>query len=187
MRSDIPFSTGTERRLFRGRFHDFITHINNFVDITGGDIKGWVDSNVGLGGEDGWSSLRSAFEEVKFNGPWASYKFADLIKHVHKYDITANDIGVGGGSQTAGPIPGMVKLTGRDWKECARDVGLQKGLLKESIGNGVPFDGLDQLRVGLAVIPANNLPHQFHPSLRQLKLVDAETDRERSCRIERSS
>lgn len=143
------FSTGTERRLFRGRFNDFVTHVNNFVEITNGNIKSWVEKHVSVGGEEGWYNLRQAFEKVKFNGPWASYKFADIVKNVHKYPITANDIGVGGGSETAGPIPGMVKLTGKNWKECARDIALQKGLLDYSISMGVPFNGLDQLETAL--------------------------------------
>ena len=153
--SDIPeaqqksFSTGTERRLFRGRFKDFITHVNSFMSITNGDIVGWLNASIGRGGEEGWSSLRSEFEVVKFNGPWASYKWADLMKHVHSCQITANDIGVGGGSATAGPVPGMVKLTGRAWQECARDISLQKALLHISKQAGVAFDGLDQLETAL--------------------------------------
>ena len=143
------FPTGTERRLFRGRFKDFVTHVNSFMSITTGDVEGWLNASIGHGGESGWSSLRSEFEMVKFNGPWASYKWADLMKHVHSCPITANDIGVGGGSATAGPVPGMVKLTGRTWQECARDVPLQKALLYACKNAGVGFDGLDQLETAL--------------------------------------
>tara|TARA_Y100000593_G_scaffold95131_1_gene200555 strand:- start:77717 stop:78631 length:915 start_codon:yes stop_codon:yes gene_type:complete len=143
------FNTGTERRLFRGRFKDFTQHVNSFISITGKEFLNWVSDISSPCGEEGWESLRKGFEKVKFNGPWASYKFADLMKHVHEFDITANDIGVGGGSKSAGPVVGMSIITERGWEECARDVGLQKKLLSESILNGVPFDGLDQMETAL--------------------------------------
>ena len=145
---DFSFNTGTERRLFRGRKHDFIRHINHFIQITKGDIKLWIARQSPYG-EAGWRRVREAFELVPFNGPWASYKWADLLKHVHDYKITANDIGVGGGGKNAGPIPGMVKLTGIEWRVCAKNKRLQKALLKLSIDHGVPFDGLDQLETAL--------------------------------------
>ena len=142
------FSTGTERRLFRGRQNHYIQNINEFVSKTGGDIEGWL-SSISPYGEHGWERVRKEFEKIKYNGSWASYKWADLLKHVHGYNITANDIGVGGGSATAGPVPGMVKLTGYDWRKCAVRVDIQKALMSICIREGVPFDGLDQLETAL--------------------------------------
>ena len=104
---------------------------------------------MSAGGEEGWKQIRYEFEKVKFNGAWASYKFADMMKHVHGFDITANDIGVGGNGKSAGPVVGMTILTERTWQECATNIKLQKALLEESIQNGVNFNGLDQLETSL--------------------------------------
>jgi hypothetical protein len=141
--------TGTERRLFRGRINDFVTCMNDMNKRSNGNLSSWVSKTASQGGERGWADARKQFESIKFNGPWASYKWADLLKQVHDYPITASDIGVGGGSKSAGPVAGMEKLTGRPWKECAEDIGLQKELYRVSIRAGVPFNGLDQLETAL--------------------------------------
>jgi hypothetical protein len=96
-----------------------------------------------------WGALREGFESLPHNGSWASYKWADLCKHVLGYDLEADDIGVGGRGKNAGPIPGMVLLTGKDWRRCSTDVGLQRALLAHSREVGAPFAGLDQLETSL--------------------------------------
>lgn len=147
-----PMPTGIERRGFRGNgkaqelLNTLVDHVRN---KHGGRLDVWADEMVQRRGEQGWADARQAFEQFRFNGPWASYKWADLLKHVHGYDITADDIGVGGKGKAAGPIPGMVILTGKHWRECAEDVALQKRLLDECVMRGVPFDGLDQLETAL--------------------------------------
>lgn len=143
-------STGTERRGFRGNVIA-ATHVNALLALAqkAGGLARFVDGLVGDGGETGWARTREALQVVAWLGPWASYKWADLLKHVHGAPITANDIGVGGNSETAGPIPGMVRLTGENWRECATNIGLQKRLLGEARDAGVPFDGLDQLETTL--------------------------------------
>jgi hypothetical protein len=88
-------------------------------------------------------------QRLPHGGPWSSYKFADLLAHVHGQPITANDLGIGGGGETAGPIPGMTLVTGSDWRRCSRDVGLQRELLGEARHRGVGFSGLDQLETSL--------------------------------------
>ena len=141
--------TGTERRLFRGRVKDFATCMNDLHKQSGGSLSSWVSKTASQGGESGWDAARSQFERVKFNGPWASYKWADLLKQVHNYPITASNIGVGGGSKSAGPVAGMEKLTGRAWQECAEDVDLQRRLYSASVEAGVGFNGLDQMETSL--------------------------------------
>jgi hypothetical protein len=144
-------NTGIERRGFRGQPDLSTKHINHFIDIISehGSIADWVHMAVDYGGTEGWNVVREWFEEVKYNGTWASYKWADLMKNVMDYPITASDIGVGGQGEKAGPIPGMVRLTGLDWKTCAEDIGTQLWLLEKSQAEGVPFCGLDQLETSL--------------------------------------
>lgn len=143
-------TTGIERRGFRGNTlaND---HINAMVALwkaAGGPSK-WVQGVIGRGGEQGWKKLRLAFQQVPHGGNWSSYKWADLLKNVHHLPITADDIGVGGGGPTAGPVPGMVRLTNKPWKECAENVLLQRQLMLDCVSKGVPFDGLDQLETAL--------------------------------------
>jgi hypothetical protein len=100
-------------------------------------------------GQNGWKAARCGLETVSGAGPWASYKWADLLVSVHGLPFEASDIGVGGQGETAGPVCGMVLLTGRTWKECAAKVDLQRALLDEARVAGVPFRGLDQLETAL--------------------------------------
>ena len=144
----LRLPTGTERRGFRGNDHAS-EHILDLVSKA--PLRGWVESLIGISDsqEVRWRNVRDEYQKFKFCGPWASYKFADLMKWVHKFDITADDLGVGGGSATAGPIPGLVKLTGRDWKDCAFNMELHHQVLQECMESGVDFNGLDQLETCL--------------------------------------
>lgn len=144
-------STGTERRSFRGntKVLDFLGALLSRASLEGGSLEKWVDSFFVDDPTKGWDRAREELQELAFAGPWASYKWADLLKHVHDAPITASDIGVGGRGETAGPIPGMVRLTGLPWQECANDVKKQVALLKRAQDAGVPFNGLDQLETAL--------------------------------------
>jgi hypothetical protein len=145
------FVTGVERRAFRGLAgYDLARgHVEALLRRSGGDLQRWVRNTIAPGGEEGWRRMRAEWAELPYGGPWSSYKFSDLLAHVHGLPITANDIGVGGGGETAGPIPGMVALTGEDWRRCASDVDLQKRLLATSLDAGVTFSGLDQMETAL--------------------------------------
>lgn len=145
----ISFPTGTERRGFRGNHKAAALFINQFVGGIAGDrLEAFVD---GLGtGTAGWDKARIEMQRAKGAGPWAAYKWADLLKHVHGLPFEASDLGVGGNSETAGPIPGMVRLTRLDWKECALNVDIQRELLELCRDRGgVAFAGLDQLETAL--------------------------------------
>jgi hypothetical protein len=142
--------TGIERRGFRG--NDLAAlHINSLLDIPGASRIGadWVKvAAAGVNAEEGWHLIQGRFQLLKYAGPWAGYKWADLLKNVHDFPITASGIG-GGRSETAGPIPGMVLLTKLPWETCAFSGRAQRDLLKMSIDAGVPFTGLDQLETAL--------------------------------------
>lgn len=146
----LVLPTGTERRSFRG--NDLAReHLNALLERVRpyGSLVRWAETATASGGTEGWDRLRAEFQSVRYAGPWSSYKLADLLAHVHDFPITASDLGVGGASETAGPIPGMVKLTGRSWRECASNRELQADLLRRSLEGGVPFSGLDQLETSL--------------------------------------
>lgn len=141
--------TGVERRGFRGLTGNVAARafVAAVLARASGSLYRWVDS-CGTG-EAGWKNVRKELEAVAGAGPWASFKWADLMKNVHGFSIEAPDIGVGGKSATSGPIPGMVLLTGCDWKTCALDIGLQKKLLLAAVEKGAPLSGLDQLETAL--------------------------------------
>jgi len=128
----MGYKTGIERRGFRGNTKAG-EHLNATLDLVtkAGGLLRWVEQAIDEGDETGWRMVRLFFQGLPYCGPWASYKWADLLKWVHGYKITADDIGVGGKGETAGPIPGMVALTGMSWQACAGDVFAQRNLLKK--------------------------------------------------------
>jgi hypothetical protein len=143
------FPTGTERRGFRGLSGAgrAVAFVRGVLRAAGGNLSRWVES---FGeGQEGWKAARRALEAIDGAGPWASYKWTDLLVSVHGLPFEATDIGVGGQGETAGPVCGMVLLTGRPWKDCATKVYLQRGLLDAALLAGVPFRGLDQLETAL--------------------------------------
>ena len=160
-----PFAlpTGVERRGFRGQPDRVAANLNGVLEAgrVAGGLDKWVDEQIGDGGEAGWTRARLAFEALPFCGPWASYKWADLLKHTLDEPIDAPDIGVGGRGKTAGPIPGMEWLTGLDWKTCAEDIGEQRRLLDECRDLGVPFAGLDQLETSLCDVNSLRKGHYY--------------------------
>jgi len=139
--------TGIERRGFRARPDIVQNHIQAALDATGGDFEAWV-TDYGTG-EDGWNQARFAMKSLPWGGDWSAYKWADLLSNTHDVPIDAPDFGLGGGGATAGPIPGMVMLTGHSWKECATNTQLQRDLLDRCLKAGVPFRGLDQVETSL--------------------------------------
>jgi hypothetical protein len=145
---DLREPTGIERRGFRARPDLVQKHIQAALDATnGGDFLGWVQS-YGTG-EDGWNNARDAMRSLPWGGNWSAYKWADLLAATHDVALTAPDFGVGGGGATAGPIPGMVILTGHPWEKCAKDIDLQRDLYERCVKAGVPFKGMDQVETSL--------------------------------------
>lgn len=148
---DIRLPTGIERRGFRGNGLP-VVHLAAVVRAAGaaGGLGAWLRGVLkDRSPEEGWAALRRELQKLPYCGPWASYKLADLLKNVHAFPITADDIGVGGGSETAGPVPGMSRLTGLAPKVCAGDVTAQRALYARCLGAGLPFSGLDQMETAL--------------------------------------
>lgn len=145
--------TGVERRGFRGPKGNAlaVNLINRCIESSKayGGLWAWVREPASLGGERGWTAIRSQFLSIKGNGSWASYKWADLMKNTHGFKIRANDLGAGGGSETAGPIPGLARLTGLPWKRCCRDGLLHRAILKQSRLFGSELESLDELETAL--------------------------------------
>jgi hypothetical protein len=139
--NDLPYFK--QRRCFRGNEHAR-NQINTLVALTDGDMVSWIDNLVSNNREKSWTRIRETISELPYHGPWSSYKFCDLMKFVHSYDISAPDIGTKPGA-TAGPIAGLNTLTGLDWNRCADDSQLHRDLLQMVINLGTPVNGLDQL------------------------------------------
>lgn len=144
---DLNQPTGIERRGFRARPEVVRRHIESALEVSQGDFVAWVESYGE--GEAGWDTARDAMKGLHYGGDWSAYKWADLLLNVHHLPLIASDFGVGGGSETAGPIPGMVILTGHNWKDCATKIDLQKSLFERCREAGAPFRGLDQVETCL--------------------------------------
>lgn len=156
LKKELPaLPTGVERRGMRGTNGGKLVrrHLNAVV-LQGALVPIGGDDNAGT---IGWTALRKWYEtSFPFTGPWSSYKFADLMRNVHRANITAPDLGIGGGGKKAGPVPGLVSLTGRDWEECAKNINLQEDILHEAhrmkeegyLGDEM-YDGMEELETCL--------------------------------------
>ena len=141
---DVDLFFFKQRRLFRGNTHG-LDHLDKAIRWTDGDFVSWVEEAVGNGGPEGWARVRAAYSILPYTGPWSSYKWCDMMKFVHKYPITAPDIGNKPGG-TAGPIAGLSSLTGLSWEECAGDFRIHDYLYDFVTGElGMPLHGMDQL------------------------------------------
>lgn len=98
---------------------------------------------------EAWVELRRIFETLPQGGPYHSFKFCDLLKYTMGYEITSPDIGVGGAGKSAGPLPGLQRLTGKSWKQCATDIVLQKFVYRKAKAAGVPLPGMEEFETCL--------------------------------------
>jgi hypothetical protein len=139
-------TTGVERRGMRGNtplVRAFLTDALRLKEVR------VACSETVRPGETGWNHLRKTILTCQGAGPWTSYKWADLCKNVLGLPVTAPDIGVGGGGLTAGPVPGLARLTGQSLAVCASDVMLQRQAYHRALTLGVPFNGLDEFETAL--------------------------------------
>lgn len=164
----LTMPTGVERRCFRGNvkasefvnrvvaevkrhgsFRDWFSAHSQLLKPQEPTPWQWNDSAPGdLAGQYGWAAVRSAIESVPYGGSWSSYKFADLARHAVGLDITASDIGVGGGGRNAGPVPGLSKLLDVPWKRAATDLDLQWETY-DRLRREVAFDGIEEFETCL--------------------------------------
>jgi hypothetical protein len=141
--------TGVERRSFRGVVGtQKAIEMLNYILRHCSPLSQWLREITSEGGERGWSTLYEYMKSALHNGPWAAYKWCDLARNVLNRDITASDIGVGGQGQNAGPVPGLVKLTGLDWKKCACDYGLQRAVY-QYFRQYVDWAGMEEFETAL--------------------------------------
>jgi hypothetical protein len=148
---DLRLATGTERRGFRGNGNAKI-HLDSllFHAAEVGGVYRWLSGAIEASSpEENWQRVRARYEAVAHSGPWSSYKMADLLKNVCGLPLSGWDIGVGGGSKTAGPVAGMQRLTGWSLQECLkRDNQLKLYELLKGQG-GMAFSGIDQMETCL--------------------------------------
>lgn len=158
--------TGIERRGFRGKVgstkaSEFLRNVLEKKDFFG-SLEAWMFGAVEGDHyddtpEQSWIHLFNNIMGLKHCGTWAAYKWCDLAKNVLNFNISAPDIGYGGGGENAGPIPGLVQLTGCDWKECANNISLQRKFYDYCLGEGIEFNGMEQMETALCDF--NSLTH----------------------------
>jgi hypothetical protein len=151
--------TGVERRGFRGTAGCVkALEMVNWMVENRTPLNQWLGDVTREGGENGWMALYQDMLTTPHNGTWAAFKWCDLVKNVLCYPITSPDIGVGGKGENAGPVPGLVTLTGRSWDECAYDYNLQHDFYAYCIHNQIPWDGLEEMETALCDF--NSVAHQ---------------------------
>lgn len=138
-----PMRTGVERRGMRGNARAVRTFLRDVIE------QDWSRWQPARDGSAGWVEARDRIEQCRGAGTWASYKWADLLKHVVGCQITADDIGLGGGGKRSGPVPGLALLTGESWEVCASSTELQERTYRRAVASGVQFNGLDQFETSL--------------------------------------
>ena len=143
-----PLRFGTNRRGMRIAGH-LEAHIESILTASGGEPVAWLRRVSDVGGEAGWRAVRAAAETVRQNGPYFTYKVADLLARVHGFAITADSIGDKPG---CGPFAGMSRVTGLATSDCT--VARQQQLLLDARAAGVAFAGLDQLETALCAFNA---------------------------------
>lgn len=141
IKDPIPMKTSVARRLFRGNtlWADQINYI-----LSHGTLTDWIESTANQKGEAGWKATRDKMETVKYNGAWASFKWADMVKNILDYDITADNIG-----ENECVLYCAELLTHKTAKEIMKNIHLQRELYKTSKQKQVKFKGLDQLETAL--------------------------------------
>jgi hypothetical protein len=125
---------GVERRSFKGVGGNVLarTFVRSVLRRAGGALAPWVASFGS--GVAGWSSARAELESVAGAGPWASWKWAELLRSVHGAEIVAPDVNVDGKNVAVKAALAALETTS------APDVLAALG------ARGVELDGLDELR-----------------------------------------
>lgn len=136
---------GKQRRGFRGN-ENFLDYFAESRSLSIDDVRTIVSERSPT---DAWTELRRRLEEIKHVGSYTSYKFCDLISYTMDFRITAPDIGTGGNGALAGPIPGLVRLSGETWDDCATKFEIQERFFKASLDAGVPFRGYEEFETCL--------------------------------------
>lgn len=111
-----PPRTGTERRGHRGApgLRIALRQIDSVLALAAsfGGLSGWVQDAASARGAMGWNRVAGAFMGASGNGPWAGWKWADLLAHVHGIDIEPATIGLPGHALPSGPAKGLRAVGG---------------------------------------------------------------------------
>lgn len=134
---------GVERRSFKGVVGNVQARafVSNVLKRASGGLAKWA-ATFGSG-EAGWRSARREFESIPGAGPWASWRWAELLRSVHGFDLRAPHVGTGA------PIAPLAALVGKPAPVVAVDTALHHDTLLRARRAGVELDGLDELRAVL--------------------------------------
>jgi len=152
----VGLKTGIERRGMRG--NNKAVEMLNYLVETRSPLDQWLNDMIhavtyeicdGVIEQTRWDLVYLDLMETRHNGTWAAFKWCDLVKNVLGYPISSPDIGLGGKGKNAGPVPGLARLTGLSWKECANDVELQRTVYAHFLALGVPWEGMEEFETAL--------------------------------------
>lgn len=130
----VSLPVGIERRSFKGVGGNVLARgfVRSVLRRAGGELAPWVASFGS--GVAGWGSARRELESVAGAGPWASWKWAELLRAVHGVEIVAPDVDVDGKNVAVKTVLGALETPS------APDVLACLG------ARGVELAGLDELR-----------------------------------------
>jgi len=147
---EFILKTGIERRGFRGN-NKAVEMINSFLKKH--SIPKMIELYSDKKGEAGWEFIRQSFETIKWNGNWASYKWADLMKSVCGFEIFAPNVG-GNGDMNHSPVKCFIII--------CDDLGIENLTKKEIFDNkfqseifsickdaGAEWETIDQMETSL--------------------------------------
>ena len=96
---------GPDRRCLRpkGFMDRHLASYGRFITKYGG-IENWLTTDFTGNEIEDWHILRKAFEEVAYNGRWASYKLAKMFRKLHDLPVVVPDLGH---KNSSGPRQGL--------------------------------------------------------------------------------
>ena len=108
---------GNERRSLRdkAKMNEHRASVEACIDRYG-SATAWLRPPTGTDPAEGWAHVRARYEQAKHNGRWASYKLAEICATVHRWPITAPDMG---NDQSSGPLQGLNLVLGTNlvWRK----------------------------------------------------------------------
>jgi hypothetical protein len=135
-RKDVQYlrglPTGVERRGLRGGAA-MADHLERLEVATKGNPVSWLRRGWGADPQENWRQTRGTLEGIKGNGRWASYKTAEVLQKVLRWNLAPPDMGM---DRASGPRDCIDMLWGdhAPVAECERrGRALRSALAKEGI------------------------------------------------------
>lgn len=120
--------TGTERRTFRGvsGLTKFIDHVQSYNRLwkAVGSQRSWIELDWGKSPQTNFDLFFGTAQTIQHNGRWAAYKWAEILKKVHSYNLAAPDLSL---QYSTGPKAGMMRLFGKAY-DMANDMQRERML-----------------------------------------------------------